>query len=184
MDYVDATHILETDAIAISIKRANERNTAFWLDKGLNTEDIELLTELESNEDSYNTTRGYYMSRRYQLESDMISIEDVIEVIELYKKRKDEYMKSKYVSKGKSILNFINKEKRQLEEYWIGVGLTIEEIECLIQMEIEEDTNRGNKSYYLSRKWMYTKGLMGLADIKADIERWKRVNIFRLEWIG
>lgn len=185
MEYQKLTHsILDANSIIDSIQRAQERFMSFWLSKGLSINDINVLDELENNEDSYNTSYGYYMPRRSQLECGMISLDEVMMAIERYKQEKDGWMHSKYVVKSKSVLSYISREKGQLEEYWTNEGLTLDEVDCLIQMEIDEDVERGSKSYYLSRKWLYSKGFVSLEDIRSDIERWRRINVFRLEWIG
>lgn len=90
----------------------------------------------------------------------------------------------KFINKSKSIIEHIKKVEMEIKQYWIPLGLTEEEVELLIQMEIDEESVACSNSYYLNRKVKYDLGMVSIDDIKYDIERYRKINKFRFEYIG
>ena len=90
----------------------------------------------------------------------------------------------KFINKSKSIIEHIKKAEMEIKQYWIPLGLTEDEVEFLIQMEIDEESIVCSNSYYLNRKIKYDLGMITIDDIKHDVEQYRRVNKFRFNHIG
>ena len=90
----------------------------------------------------------------------------------------------KFINKSKSIIEHIKKVENEIKSHWLPLGLTEEEVELLIQMEIDEESIVCSDSYYLNRRFKLELDMTTIEQIKKDVERYKRINKFRFEYIG